>query len=100
MFAAPSNAPRNSLSPAPAKTGTPALMSCQATPQYGSRSFWPSTQTPSLVYSLFNGFWWLLPWLSLYACGYTYISFLSIHQAWEKRGALRHGLAAVREAGD
>ena len=53
-----------------------------------------------LVYSLFNGFWWLLPWLSLYACGYTYISFLSMRQAWEKRGALRHGLAAVREAGD
>ena len=53
-----------------------------------------------LVYSLFNGFWWLLPWLSLYACGYTYISFLSMRQAWEKRGALRQGLAAVREAGD
>lgn len=53
-----------------------------------------------LVHSLINGFWWLLPWLSLYACGYTYISFLSMRQAWEKRGALRHGLATVREAGD
>ncbi|MDE0142259.1 MAG: glycosyltransferase family 2 protein [Caldilineaceae bacterium] len=53
-----------------------------------------------LVYSLLNGFWWLFPWLSLYAGGYTYISYLSIRQAWEKRGALRHGLAAVREAGD
>ena len=53
-----------------------------------------------LVYSLLNGFWWLFPWLSLYACGYSYISYLSIRQAWERRGALRHGLAAVREAGD
>ena len=53
-----------------------------------------------LFYSLFNGFWWLLPWLSLYACGYTYISYLSMRQAWEKRGALRHSLATVREAGD
>ncbi|MXX23958.1 MAG: glycosyltransferase [Caldilineaceae bacterium SB0668_bin_21] len=53
-----------------------------------------------LIYSLLNGFWWLFPWLSLYACGYTYISYLSIRQAWERRGALRHELAAVREAGD
>ncbi len=53
-----------------------------------------------LVYSLFNGFWWLFPWLSLYACGYTYISYLSIRQAWERRGALRHGLPAVQEVGD
>ncbi len=53
-----------------------------------------------LFFSLFNGFWWLLPWLSLYACGYTYISYLSMRQAWEKRGALRHHLATVREAGD
>ena len=53
-----------------------------------------------LLFSLLNGFWWLFPWLSLYACGYTYISYLSIRQAWERRGAVRHGLAAVREAGD
>ena len=53
-----------------------------------------------LIYSLLNGFWWLFPWLSLYAGGYTYISYLSIRQAWERRGALRHELAAVREAGD
>ena len=53
-----------------------------------------------LLYSLLNGIWWLLPWLSLYAGGYTYIAFLSIRQAWEKRGAQRQGLAAAREAGD
>ena len=53
-----------------------------------------------LVYSLLNGFWWLFPWLSLYACGYTYISYLSIRQAWERRGALRQGLPAVQEVGD
>lgn len=53
-----------------------------------------------LLYSLIYGIWWLLPWLSLYAGGYTYIAILSIRQAWEKRGALRQGLAAVREGGD
>lgn len=53
-----------------------------------------------LVYSIFNGFWWLLPWLSLYACGYTYISYLSIRQAWERRDARRHSLSAVQGVGD
>ncbi len=53
-----------------------------------------------LVHSLLHGIWWLLPWLTLYSGGYTYIAFLSMRQAWEKRGALRHGLTAARGAGD
>ena len=53
-----------------------------------------------LLHSLLNGIWWLLPWLSLYAGGYTFIAYLSMRQAWERRDALRHWLAAVREAGD
>lgn len=53
-----------------------------------------------LLYSLLNGIWWLLPWLSLYSGGYTFIAFLSMRQAWEKRGALRHALTAARETGD
>ena len=52
------------------------------------------------VHTILHGIWWLLPWLSLYSGGYTYIAFLSIRQAWEKRGALRHRLTAAREAGD
>ncbi len=54
--------------------------------------------TSLLLHSLLHGIWWLLPWLSLYAGGYTYIACLSMRQAWKRRDALRHGAAAVREA--
>lgn len=53
-----------------------------------------------LLYSLFHGLWWLLPWLSLYAGGYVYIAYLSMRQAWQKRSALRQKPVVVPGAGD
>ncbi len=50
-----------------------------------------------LLYSLLHGIWWLLPWLSLYAGGYTYIAYLSMRQAWEKRSTLRTTVANPSE---
>ncbi len=40
-----------------------------------------------LVWVLLHGVWWLIPWLSMYAGGYSYIAGLAFVQAWQTRSA-------------
>jgi hypothetical protein len=38
-----------------------------------------------LLWAIYLGEWWLIPWLLLYVIGYSYISGLSFVQAWQAR---------------
>ncbi len=40
-----------------------------------------------LGWVLLQGIWWLIPWLSMYAGGYSYIAGLAFVQAWQTRSA-------------
>ena len=39
-------------------------------------------------YALEAGLWWLLPWLTLYASGYTAVVGLTLFQAWQQHQAI------------
>ena len=41
-----------------------------------------------------QGIWWLIPWLTLYAGGYTYVAGLGLVQAWQRARAVRVGATA------
>jgi cellulose synthase/poly-beta-1,6-N-acetylglucosamine synthase-like glycosyltransferase len=38
-----------------------------------------------------QGIWWLIPWLTLYASGYSYVAGLGLLQAWQQARAVRQG---------
>jgi len=40
-----------------------------------------------LVWVLLQGIWWLIPWLVMYAGGFSYIAGLAFVQAWQTRSA-------------
>jgi hypothetical protein len=40
-----------------------------------------------LGWVILQGIWWLIPWLSMYAGGYSYIAGLAFVQAWQTRAA-------------
>jgi cellulose synthase/poly-beta-1,6-N-acetylglucosamine synthase-like glycosyltransferase len=48
-----------------------------------------------LIWVILTGIWWLIPWLLLYAGGYSYVAGLAFGQAWQTR-AMRLRLAGVK----
>jgi hypothetical protein len=40
-----------------------------------------------LGWSISQGIWWLIPWLMLYATGYSYVSSLAFVQTWQTKAA-------------
>jgi len=40
-----------------------------------------------LVWVVLQGSWWLIPWLSMYAGGYSYVAGLAFVQTWQTRSA-------------
>lgn len=40
-----------------------------------------------LGWAITNGIWWLVPWMLLYTCGFSYVSGLTFIQAWQTHAA-------------
>ena len=49
-----------------------------------------------LVWTISQGFWWLIPWLLMYAGGYGYVAGLAFVQAWETKSAQAKGRSIIK----